>query len=73
MTINLPVSVQRAIAAASADAPADHRLAVVGTLDATGAQVFVVLKKDPHWTLLTGVAVAPDRAWTWTAGVVWSI
>lgn len=67
-----PLAVQRAIALALAEAPADHVLAAVGTYDATGAQVVVVLKKDPHWALLGGVAVSPARAATWTAGVMWS-
>lgn len=70
--ISEPLAVQRAIALAIAQAPADHVLAAVGTLDAQGLQVVVVLKRDPHWALLGGVGVSPARAVTWTAGVMWS-
>lgn len=67
-----PLAVQRAIALAIAQAPADHVLAAVGTYDANGLQVVVILKKDPHWVLMGGVAVSPAQAVTWTAGVMWS-
>jgi hypothetical protein len=70
--IGTPASLQRALAAAAL-LPPDHTLAVVGTVDESGAEVVVVLKRNPHWALETGVHVTPARKVSWQAGVMFSI